>query len=93
MCRSIQTLHNYLPPAGAPDVHAAALQYVRKISGMTRPAKVNQAAFDRAVEAVSAATRELLETLVATAPLRDRVADRQRARARWQRRQVHMAAR
>ena len=85
MCRSIQPLHNYEPPSSADDVRAAALQYVRKISGTSRPPRVNQAAFDRAVEAVAAATQELLESLVATTPPRDRGAERQLARARRER--------
>ena len=85
MCRSIQPLHNYEPPSSADDVRAAALQYVRKISGTSRPPRVNQAAFDRAVEAVAAATQELLESLVATTPPRDRSAERQLARARRER--------
>ena len=88
MCRSIQPLHNYEPPSGPDEVRAAALQYVRKVSGMTRPAGVNQAAFDRAVGAVSAATSDLLETLVASTPPHDRTLERQRARARWDRRQT-----
>jgi hypothetical protein len=88
MCRSIQPLHNYEPPSGPDEVRAAALQYVRKVSGMARPAGVNQAAFDRAVDAVSVATGDLLATLVATAPPRDRILERQRARARWDRRQT-----
>jgi Uncharacterized conserved protein len=88
MCRSIQPLHNYEPPPGDDEVRAAALQYVRKISGMTRPAQVNQAAFDRAVEAVAAATRQLLGSLVATTPPHNRAIERQRARARWERRQA-----
>jgi hypothetical protein len=88
MCRSIQPLHNYDPPSGADEIRAAALQYVRKISGMTRPSAVNQSAFDRAVEAVAAATRDLLEGLVATTPPHDRTLERQRARARWERRQA-----
>ncbi|MGD0019768.1 MAG: DUF2277 domain-containing protein [Candidatus Limnocylindrales bacterium] len=92
MCRSIQTLHNYAPPPSADDVRAAALQYVRKISGMTRPARANQAAFDRAVEAVTAATQELLGALVATTPPRDRTVERQRARARWERQQAPRTA-
>jgi hypothetical protein len=92
MCRSIQALHNYEPPSSADDVRAAALQYVRKISGMTRPARVNQAAFDQAVEAVTMATRELLDALVATTPPRDRAVERQRARARRERRQGGAAA-
>jgi hypothetical protein len=71
MCRSIQPLHNYEPPTTPDEVSAAALQYVRKISGMTRPARVNQAAFDSAVASVAAATEALLEALVATTPPRD----------------------
>jgi hypothetical protein len=88
MCRSIQPLHNYDPPSGQEDVRAAALQYVRKISGMPRPARVNEAAFDRAVAAVATATSELLASLVATTPPRDRAAERLLARARWERRQA-----
>ena len=88
MCRSIRPLHNYEPPTTADEVGAAALQYVRKISGMTRPARVNQAAFDSAAEAVAAATKALLEALVATTPPHDRALERQRARARWERRQT-----
>jgi hypothetical protein len=87
MCRSIQPLHNYEPPSSADEVRAAALQYVRKISGMSRPARANQAALDRAVDAVAVATQQLLEALVATTPPRDRALERQRARARWERRQ------
>jgi hypothetical protein len=88
MCRSIQPLHNYEPPTSAEEVHAAAVQYVRKVSGMTRPALVNQAAFDRAVGAVAEATRQLLSGLVATSPPHDRTVERQRARARWEGRQT-----
>jgi hypothetical protein len=88
MCRSIQPLHNYEPPTTADEVGAAALQYVRKISGMTRPARVNQAPFDSAVEAVAAATEALLESLVATTPPHDRALERQRARAKWEPRQA-----
>ncbi|MGD0121590.1 MAG: DUF2277 domain-containing protein [Candidatus Limnocylindrales bacterium] len=91
MCRSIQPLHNYEPPTGTDEVRAAALQYVRKVSGMTRPSRVNEAAFDRAVEAVSAATAELLATLVASTPPRDRGIERQRARARFERREASRA--
>jgi len=87
MCRSIQPLHNYEPPTSDDEVRAAAMQYVRKVSGMTRPAAVNQAAFDRAVETVSTATRQLLGGLVATSPPHDRTIERQRARARWERRE------
>ena len=88
MCRSIQPLHNYEPPSGPDEVRAAALQYVRKVSGMTRPSRVNEAAFDRAVEAVSAATSELLATLVASSPPHDRATERERARARFVRREA-----
>jgi hypothetical protein len=88
MCRSIQPLHNYEPPTGADDVRAAALQYVRKISGMNRPSHVNEAAFERAVQAVSAATAELLAALVATTPPRDRSVERARARVRFERREA-----
>ena len=91
MCRSIQPLHNYEPPAGPDEVRAAALQYVRKVSGMIRPARVNEAAFERAVEAVSAATAELLAALVASTPPRDRGLERQRARARFERREASRA--
>jgi len=86
MCRSIQPLHNYEPPAGPDEMRAAALQYVRKISGMTRPSRMNEAAFEHAVEAVSAATAELLKSLVASAPPHDRAIERERARARFERR-------
>ena len=84
MCRSIQPLHNYEPPTTADEVPAAALQYVRKISGMTRPARVNQAAFDAAVAEVAAATETLLISLVATSPPHNLALERERARARWE---------
>ena len=86
MCRSIRPLHNYEPPTGPDEVREAALQYVRKVAGMTRPARVNEEAFDRAVEAVAGATADLLATLVPTTPPHDRAIERQRARARWERR-------
>jgi hypothetical protein len=82
MCRNIRPLHNYEPASTHEDAEAAALQYVRKISGMTKPAKVNQAAFDRAVEAVAEASKTLLDELVATAPPRDRAREIERARER-----------
>jgi hypothetical protein len=90
MCRSIQPLHNYEPPTTPDEVRAAALQYVRKISGMTRPARVNEPAFDAAVEAIAAATRGLLATLVATTPPHNRTLERQRARVRWEQRQLRV---
>ena len=88
MCRSIQPLHNYDPPTSPDEVRAAALQYVRKVSGMRKPARVNQEAFERAVEAMTAATAELLESLVATSPPHDRVVERERAVARRELRPV-----
>jgi len=84
MCRNIRTLHNFDPPATAEEVEASALQYVRKISGSTKPSKANEAAFARAVDEVTAATRRLLEALVTTAPPRDREVEAAKARARAQ---------
>jgi hypothetical protein len=86
VCRSIHQLHNFEPPATPDEVHAAALQYVRKIAGTTRPSQANQAAFDQAVAAVQAATAELLAALVTTAPPRDREVEAAKARARAERR-------
>jgi hypothetical protein len=82
MCRNIRTLHNFDPPATHEEAHDAALQYVRKISGSTKPSKANQEAFDRAVEAVTAATVRLLDELVSSAPPKDREAEAAKARAR-----------
>ncbi|HUA11973.1 MAG TPA: DUF2277 domain-containing protein [Solirubrobacteraceae bacterium] len=86
MCRNIRTLYNYEPPATDEEVRAASLQYVRKISGFTKPSQANAEAFDRAVDAVAAVSRELLDSLTTTAPARDREADRARARLRAERR-------
>jgi hypothetical protein len=82
MCRNIKTLHNFSPPATDDEVRASAIQFVRKLSGFTRPSKANEAAFDHAVERVSLAARELLEALVTNAPPRDREAEAAKARAR-----------
>jgi hypothetical protein len=82
MCRSIRTLHNFDPPATSDEIHASALQFVRKISGVTRPSRQNQAAFDRAVEEVAAATRTLLDSLVTSAPPRNRETVAAQAKAR-----------
>jgi hypothetical protein len=82
MCRNIRTLHNFEPPATREEAHDAALQYVRKISGSTKPSKANEEAFDRAVEAVTAATQRLLDELVTTAPPKDREVEAAKARAR-----------
>lgn len=82
MCRNIRVLHNFEPPATSDEVQAAALQYVRKVGGSTKPSAVNQAAFDKAVAAVAAATRELLDALVTTAPPKDREVEAAKAKAR-----------
>ena len=82
MCRSIKTLHNFKPPATDEEIRASALQFVRKLSGFTRPSNANRAAFDEAVKRVTAAAHELLESLVTTAPPRDRDVEAAKARAR-----------
>jgi hypothetical protein len=82
MCRNIRTLHNFEPPASREEAHDAALQYVRKISGSNKPSNANTEAFDRAVEAVTAATVRLLDELVASAPPKDREAEAAKRRAR-----------
>ena len=84
MCRNIRTLHNFAPPASEEEVHDAALQYVRKISGTTKPSRANQEAFDRAVEAVTEATSRLLADLVTTAPPKDREVEAAKRRARYE---------
>jgi hypothetical protein len=87
MCRNIQTLYNFEPEATEDDVHAAALQYVRKISGFNKPSKANEEAFHRAVHAVADASARLLSELVTSAPPRNRDADIARRRSRWAERQ------
>jgi hypothetical protein len=82
MCRNIRPLHNYEPPTTEFEIEAAALQYVRKISGMARPARANEEAFARAVQAVTEASSQLLRELVTTAPPRDRAREIERARER-----------
>ena len=82
MCRNIRTLHNFDPPATEEEVHASALQYVRKISGSTKPSQANAEAFDEAVEAVAAATRDLVDRLVTKAPPKDRAVEAAKAKAR-----------
>ncbi|MDQ4118650.1 MAG: DUF2277 domain-containing protein [Actinomycetota bacterium] len=82
MCRNIRTLHNFEPPATADEVDAAALQYVRKISGAARPSQANAEAFEKAVAAVAEATRELLDGLTTSAPPKDREVEAAKARAR-----------
>ena len=82
MCRNIKQLHNFDPPATDDEVHAAALQFVRKISGTTKPSRVNAEAFDRAVAEVAAASNRLLDALVTTAPPKDREVEALKARER-----------
>jgi hypothetical protein len=82
MCRNIKTLHNFEPPATEDEIRASALQFVRKLSGFARPSQANQLAFDRAVDQVTAAARELLASLVTNAPPRDRAEEAAKARAR-----------
>jgi hypothetical protein len=86
MCKNIHTLHNFDPPATEEEVRGAALQYVRKISGSTKPSKANEPAFFQAVDEVAAASARLLEMLVTTAPPRNREVEAARARARAQER-------
>ncbi|MDX6664584.1 MAG: hypothetical protein QOG68_790 [Solirubrobacteraceae bacterium] len=86
MCRNIRTLHNFEPAATPEEVEAAAQQYVRKISGQTKPSRANEAAFERAVAAVTAASSELLAALVTNAPPRDREVEAAKARARAEKR-------
>ncbi len=82
MCRNIHTLHNFEPAATGDEVHAAALQYVRKISGTTKPSKANEAAFDRAVHEIAHVTQHLLDDLVASTPPKDREVEAAKAKAR-----------
>jgi hypothetical protein len=82
MCRNIRTLHNFEPHATSEEVHAAALQYVRKISGSTKPSKANQEAFDEAVHEIAHITQHLLDSLVTQAPPKDRDAEAAKAKAR-----------
>ena len=82
MCRNIKTLHNFRPPATHEEIRASALQFVRKLSGSTKPSKANEIAFGRAVDEVADAAHRLLDSLVTTAPPRDRDVEATRARAR-----------
>jgi hypothetical protein len=82
MCRNIRTLYNFDPPATEEEIRAASIQFVRKISGFTRPSRANQDAFDRAVDEVAASAARLIGSLVTNAPPRDRAVEAERARAR-----------
>lgn len=86
MCRNIRTLHNFEPPASEAEVRAASLQFVRKVSGMNRPSKVNEAAFESAVDEIARSVAELLATLETAAPAKDREEEAAKARARSARR-------
>ena len=86
MCRNIKTLFNFEPPATHDEIHASAVQFVRKLSGTTKPSRANEAAFNQAIEEIVATTTTLLSSLVTTAPPKDREAERQKARARTARR-------
>ena len=82
MCRAIKTLHNFSPPATTDEIRASSLQFVRKLSGFTKPSKVNEATFNRAVDDVAHAAQHLLDCLVTNAPPRDRTVEAAKARAR-----------
>ena len=82
MCRNIKTLHNFSPPATKDEIRASSLQFVRKLSGFTKPSKANEEAFNRAVDKVTAAAHELLDSLVTNAPPRNREVEALKARAR-----------
>jgi hypothetical protein len=82
MCRNIKTLHNFKPPATDEEIHASSLQFVRKLSGFTKPSKTNEAAFTRAVDQVAQAAHELLGALVTNAPPKSREVEAAKARAR-----------
>jgi hypothetical protein len=82
MCRNIKTLHNFIPPATDEEIRASSLQFVRKLSGFTKPSKANEEAFGRAVDGVTQAAQELLNSLLTNAPPRDRAAEALKARAR-----------
>ena len=82
MCRNIKTLHNFKPPATDEEIRASAIQFVRKLSGFTRPSKANEPAFNRAVDEVTKAAHDLLDSLVTNAPPRDREVEASKARAR-----------
>ncbi len=92
MCRNIRTLYNFEPPATDEEIHASALQYVRKVSGFTRPSRANAEAFERAVREVARVTRELLDALTTRAEPRDREVEAARARARGEARRAASGA-
>jgi hypothetical protein len=92
MCRAIKTLYNFRPPASDEEIRASSLQFVRKLSGFTRPSRANEGAFARAVDDVAAAARALIDSLVTSAPPRDRQEEAAKARARGRRRRAERPA-
>lgn len=92
MCRNIKTLHHFEPPATPEEIRASALQFIRKLSGMAKPSKANEAAFERAIRKVQAATEELFETLEVHGPARNREHEQQKAKARGQQREARLLA-
>jgi hypothetical protein len=90
MCRNIRVLYHFDPPTTHEEIHAAALQYVRKVSGIAKPSHADERAFARATQAVAQATERLLETLTADISLRTREGEREKARARWERREAQL---
>jgi hypothetical protein len=93
MCRNIRVLHHFEPPTTPDEIHAAALQFVRKVSGQVRPSQANQAAFERAVETIAAATAQLLGGLEARGEPRTREGEAEKGRKRWEKRAKVMALR
>jgi hypothetical protein len=91
MCRNIRVLYNFDPPTTPEEVQAASLQFVRKVSGLSKPSDADRAAFERAIKEVAAATDSLLASLVARAPVRTRETEREKARARWKSREARMS--
>ena len=90
MCRNIRVLYNFQPPTSPDEIHAASLQYVRKVSGLHKPSEADQAAFEEAIDRVAAATAELLGSLKARAPVRTREGEQAKARLRWKLREARM---
>lgn len=92
MCRNIRVLYNFQPPTTVDEMRAAALQFVRKVSGLQKPSQMDEAAFTRAIEDVTAATERLLESLKARAPVRTREGEKEKARKKWKIREARMRA-
>ena len=91
MCRNIRVLHHFEPPTTKDEMRAAALQYVRKVSGMNKPSTVDQRAFESAIDEVTASTQRLLRLLHSRGPVRTREGEQEKARARWKKREVALA--